>query len=198
MLTTAPGFSELDKCSIPQSVYDWLLEEQGKFYTNGVPIVSMQGKNAIKLGSHVGLLQTPCGWKIEILPKTSISHPTDDELRLGRRKLCEMISSYIGRGERQYGPAGLELFDWPISEFILREFLNELKSLVQKGMRHIYLRVDEESRYLRGQLRIADQVLQPVSRSHYFQIHHDIFTVNRPENRLLRKALEITASLTKN
>ncbi len=45
-------------------------------------------------------------------------------------------------------------------------------------------------RFLRGRLDLAKQLRQPAGRQHLFQIQHDIFEPDRPENRLLHSALD--------
>jgi 5-methylcytosine-specific restriction enzyme subunit McrC len=63
--------------------------------------------------------------------------------------------------------------------------------MVLRGLRFTYERVEEESQYIRGRLDINKQLRQPAGRQHRFRIIHDVFSANRPENRLLKKALEI-------
>lgn len=53
-----------------------------------------------------------------------------------------------------------------------------------------YLRIEEESRYIRGQLNMAVQLRQPAGRDHLFHISHDIYQPNRLENRLIKSALD--------
>lgn len=188
VLTLKEGENSIDKHSIPKTAFDWLLEEHEKFFKNGQPTLSIAGKGAIKLESYVGFLQSPCGTEIEILPKTS--HDVSANLAETRKTVCEMIYTYLGNKERSYDAADLKLFNWPVSEFIIGQFLEELNILIRKGLRHSYVRNEEESKFLRGQLRVSQQIRQPTSRAHFFQISHDVFSVDRPANRLIRSALE--------
>ena len=72
----------------------------------------------------------------------------------------------------------------------MAQFLQSLDHLVTRGMRFDYVRVEEEQRFLRGQLDVVRQMRQPPGRQHYFQIRHDIFSPDRAENRLLKSALD--------
>lgn len=56
--------------------------------------------------------------------------------------------------------------------------------------------MEEEQRFLRGQLNVVAQMRQPPGRQHHFQIRHDIFTADRAENRLLKLALEHVCQAT--
>jgi len=64
-----------------------------------------------------------------------------------------------------------------------------LDHLIKRGLRFDYQRVEEEQRYLRGQLDVVKQMRQPPGRAHIFNIRHDLFLPDRPENRLLKSAL---------
>jgi len=58
-----------------------------------------------------------------------------------------------------------------------------------------YLRVEATERFLRGQLDVVRQMRQPPGRDHLFNIRHAVFVPDRPENRLLKLALERVAKL---
>ena len=52
-------------------------------------------------------------------------------------------------------------------------------------------------RFLRGRLRVGQQARQPAGRQHLFQVEHQVFDANRPENRLIATALRKVAGLTR-
>jgi 5-methylcytosine-specific restriction enzyme subunit McrC len=78
----------------------------------------------------------------------------------------------------------------------MAQFLAELDHLVKRGIRFDYQRIEEEQRFLRGQLNVVAQMRQPPGRQHHFQIRHDVFLPDRAENRLLKLALEQVAKTT--
>jgi 5-methylcytosine-specific restriction enzyme subunit McrC len=57
--------------------------------------------------------------------------------------------------------------------------------------------VQEDQKFLRGQLQHAKYMRQPPSQRHILPIEHDIYEMNRAENRLIRSALEIVCKKTK-
>src|SRR5690606_25318102 len=85
------------------------------------------------------------------------------------------------------------LFDAPLSEWIMERFLVALDQLIKRGVRSDYIRIEAQERYLRGRLDLVRQIRQPTGRQHILQIEHDILVPDRPENRLLKSALEIVA-----
>jgi 5-methylcytosine-specific restriction enzyme subunit McrC len=61
---------------------------------------------------------------------------------------------------------------------------------VHRGLRSDYVRIQAERNFIKGRLRIGQQLRQPPSKQHKFQIEYDCFLPNRPENRLLKTALQ--------
>lgn len=193
-LTTAavaPG--NLDCAQISESAFDWLCELSSSFNLNGATLLQVDGRHALKWDSYVGILETPCGTRLEILPK---HHEQEDCLVKSRQLLRKLIQQALQLKPREVSVASLELFDAPLSEWVMGQFLAELDLLVKRGVRFDYQRIEEEQRFLRGQLDVVAQMRQPPGRQHHFQIRHDVFLPDRAENRLLKLALELVAKST--
>jgi 5-methylcytosine-specific restriction enzyme subunit McrC len=75
-------------------------------------------------------------------------------------------------------------------EALLSHFLQEVTTLVHRGIRSDYVRIQAEKTFIKGRLRIAQQIRQPLSKQHHFQIEYDCFLPNRPENRLIKASLQ--------
>lgn len=192
-LTTAQIESSLDLAQISSSAFDWLCELSASFSRGGATLLQVEGRRSLKWDSYVGVLETPCGTRLEILPK---HHEQDDCLVKSRQLLRKLIQRALQLKPREASVASLELFEAPLSEWVMRQFLSELDYLVKRGIRFDYQRVEEEQRFLRGQLNVVAQMRQPPGRQHHFQIRHDVFLPDRAENRLLKLALEQVANTT--
>src|ERR1019366_3683680 len=57
--------------------------------------------------------------------------------------------------------------------------------------------VSEESRLLRGRLLVSRHVRRSPARRIEFDIEHEIFSFNRPENRLLKSAVGMICTTTR-
>ena len=101
-----------------------------------------------------------------------------------------MLYSALHLPYKEAHSATLNRMNLPIHEWIYNQFLTHLNQLVVSGLRFDYLRIEEESRYIRGQLDITAQQRQPTGRAHIFHINHDIYHPNRIENRLIKTALD--------
>ncbi|WP_122770751.1 McrC family protein [Pseudomonas viridiflava] len=184
----------LDIAQVSPSAFDWLCELNSRFSKAGAALVQIEDRRWLKLDNYVGVLETPCGTRIEILPK---HFEEGDCIQQSRALLKRMIQKSLDLPTRKVGAAGLERFDAPLTEWVMSSFLDALDHLIKRGMRFDYQRVEEEQRYLRGQLNTARQMRQPPGRQHHFQIRHDVFFPDRPENRLLKTALDIVCKTTR-
>lgn len=178
----------LDIAQVTQSTFDWLCELNASFTQAGAAIAQVQDRRLLKLDNYVGVVETPCGTRLEILPK---HFEQDDCIRQSRTLLCRMIQKSLKLPAREVGAASLERFDAPLSEWVMGRFLAALDELIKRGLRFDYQQVEEERTFLRGQLNAAMQMRQPASRQHQFHIRHEVFLPDRAENRLLRTALDI-------
>lgn len=185
----------LDRAQISQSAFDWVCKLNESFSAAGTSLAIVEGRTWLRLHKHVGVIETPCGTRIEILPK---HHESGDVVHESRTLLRRMIASSFDLPAREVGAADLQLFNAPMTEWIMGRFLTALEHIVKTGIRFDYRRVEEEQRYLRGQLNTVRQVRQPPGKQHLFHIRHDVFDSDGPENRLLKLALELVSKTTQN
>jgi 5-methylcytosine-specific restriction enzyme subunit McrC len=186
-LTTGICSNTLDTHHISPAAFDWLCTLQSRLRPGGASLLEVEGRQWLRLDSLVGVIQTPCGTTLEILPKT---HSHEDGVASSRAMLRKMIMALLDLPAKEAGEAVLERFDVPLSEWVMRQYLLALQRLVQRGLRQDYVRVEEELPYLRGQLDTTAQMRQTPGRAHHFHVRHDVFMPDRAENRLLKLALE--------
>ncbi|TCB69245.1 restriction endonuclease [Acinetobacter sp. ANC 4216] len=191
--------STLDHAYISESAFEHLCELAASFSKHGAKVFELAGRRKIKLDQYVGVIETKCGTRIEMLPKHVEMSGTDDQsiIQQERRLLQEMLSVSLHLPYREAGAANLNRFKQSLHEWIISQFLASFERLVQRGLRFDYNRVQEEQRFLRGQLQHVKYMRQPPSKRHIFPIEHDVYEVNRPENRLIRTALEIVCKKAK-
>ena len=68
-LTTDQVEITLDQASISKSAFDWLCNCYSKFNKSGASLLVIEGHHQLRLDNYVGIIETPCGTSIEILPK---------------------------------------------------------------------------------------------------------------------------------
>lgn len=195
-LTTHPVKEpSLALAQVTPSAFGHLCALSEQFSRGGASLVQVDGRTRLRLDSFVGVIQTPCGTTVEILPKHTDGTGERDK-QASRALLRRLVQSMFDMKAREVGVASLETFNAPLTEWVIARFLAELDHIVQRGLRFSYQRVEEEQPFLRGQLNVMAQLRQPPGREHRFQIRHDVFTPDRAENRLLRSALDLVCKQT--
>jgi 5-methylcytosine-specific restriction enzyme subunit McrC len=170
--------------------YAYSSEKEHRF----VQVASYHGIKALRVVNFVGLLTTPDGTQIEILPKTS-EHGQD--VAQTRALLWKMLSvvedlTFLASTEAQ-----LMLRNMPLPEALISIFLQQAATLIRRGLRRDYERIEAEEPFLRGRLRVSSQMRQPPGRQHLFQIEYDVHSANRAENRLLHAAIILAGKWSK-
>ncbi|MFC4654011.1 McrC family protein [Rheinheimera marina] len=176
----------LDRAQITASAFRWLVELGQQFRANGLVLLELDNQQWLRLDNFVGVLESPCGQVIEILPKHRSATNCIDS---ARRLLCKLICNALDIKSRDSSHASIERFDTALPEWLMRQFLQELDFLFKRGLRFEYQRIEEQQRFLRGRLDVQKQLRQAPGREHLFHIQHDVFSADRPENRLLKTAL---------
>lgn len=191
--------SSLAHAYISEKAFEHLCELAASFSKHGARVFELAGRRKLKLDQYVGVIETPCGTRIEILPKHVELNGADDQdiIQQERKLLQKMLSVSLYLPYREAGAANLNRFKQPLHEWIISQFLFSFERLVQRGLRFDYNRIQEDQKFLRGQLQHVKYMRQPPSKKHIFPIEHDVYEVNRPENRLIRTALEVVCKKTK-
>ncbi|MGZ8160233.1 MAG: McrC family protein [Methylobacter sp.] len=187
-LTTDTISATLDQASISASAFDWLCNLASSFSKSGASLLQVENRRWLRLDNYVGVVETPCGTLLEILPKHS-GDASESTATDSRKLLIKMLEVALDLPIRTTDKTDIQTFQHPLLEWVMKQFILSLDHLVKRGLRFDYQRVEEEQRYLRGQLDLNKQVRQPPGRAHIFNIRHDLFLPDRPENRLLKSAL---------
>lgn len=194
--------SNLDHAYVSQSAFDALCDLAAEFSRSGAKLLVLAGRKSLKLDQYVGVIETPCGTRLEILPKhielqSGVDHQ-QQVLYKARQLLQDMLNVALSLKARDVGAASLQHFNYPIYDWVMQQFLVLTQQLIQQGLRFDYQRVSETQPYLRGQLRQAQVMRQSPAQRHLFPIDHDVFIADRAENRLIKTALEKICRQVKN
>lgn len=190
-LTTRQISSSLDCASISASAFDWLLR-YGRGNDDDFPFVQIASPDTISLQNYVGVIETPCGTRIEILPK-HVSEASD--VTKIRTVLIKMIAESLNLRPRRAGNADVAAFHMPMTEWFASAFLDEASDLIRRGLRSGYATTETREPFLRGRLDVARQI-GAANGLHQFSVQLDEYSLDRPENRILRSGVEHVARNT--
>lgn len=151
-----------------------------------IDICCSKGQQFIKFNNYVGVITLPCGVTFEILPK--ISNGTDD-VAYARKTVLKMleVSSYIKPQTNQLGT--IDIAKIPIFEIYISLFLKEIDILIKRGLKSTYIEVEENVPTLNGKIIFTKHVLHNFVHKERFYVSHDIYHINRPENKIIKSTL---------
>ena len=142
-----------------------------------------KGCECLRLKNYVGLLETPDGTQIEILPKTA-SNAAE-----GRATVLKMLRCLPDAPFRSLPTASLQSTSLPLWEVFITAFLEEVTKIVQHGLQKSYVTTEENQPFLRGKLLIEKQLSQNIFRQEQFAVAHDEFLENIAPNRILKSCV---------
>lgn len=178
--------ASLDQATISRSAFDWLAE-QAVNATDGPALVSFVNARSLRVANYVGVVETACGMRLEILPKHVVEKGAVAE---SRSLLVRMISEALHLKPRAGPLADIEALRLPLPEWLASRFLDEVSHLIKRGLRQAYRRVDDRGPFLRGALDVERQIRSGPAGAHLIAHRHDVYTFDRAENRLLRSAVD--------
>lgn len=147
--------------------------------------------------NHVGLITLEDGSGIEILPKIA-GHASDAEGQDRTRKiLLKMLRTLEDAPCKRFSFSRLAAERSNLLEIFIGMFLDEAARLASLGLRSAYRSVERNERVYRGKLLHARHLKHNLARRDRFFLRHDEFSVDRPENRLIRTTLARLHSLSR-
>lgn len=162
---------------------------------NFIEIGWTKGTQFIKFNNYVGCFALPSGITFEILPKT---YGSSEDYVYARQTVLKMLemSSYVSFKSKKDALVGIEKI--PIFEIYIALFITEVDRLVKRGLKSSYIAVEENSNTLNGKLLFAKQVLYNNCHGEKFYVEHDLYDINRPENKVIKSALLLLKNKSRN
>lgn len=183
---------------VPAAVFGWLegqclrTSEEGD--TAWLRLTQRRGRRAVQVTSFVGVIRAPDGFQIEVLPK--VGKAIGGGVGEARKLLIEMLCCLQRFRHVQTDSAKISAARMPLLEVFIAEFLRTVELVVKRGLRSDYASRQGNLFALRGKLLVAPHLRQNLCRADRFFTEHDEFSTDRPENRLLRAALQRVLVLT--
>ncbi|EKO3518396.1 McrC family protein [Vibrio fluvialis] len=180
---------------ISESAYNYLKEVCLGSDEGGVgrclSLTKRYGYELIQVKNYVGVLFTPTGEHIEVLPKVGSKK---EDLKLSvedSREMLLMMLQHLGSFRHlSTSQANIASKKMPLLEVFINQFLQAVNSLVKKGVKSDYVTQVDNLNYKKGKLLTAQQVKRNLVNKHKFYVEYDEYLINRPVNRLIKTALQ--------
>ena len=134
--------------------------------------------------NYVGVILTRDGTEIEILPKVELSGDGSDAAV--RRIFLAMLRTVQEAPFKTFQTARLDTARMRLLELFVRMFLEEAQRLVRRGLKGGYAAVRGDERYVKGRILFSEQLRRNLCHRERVFVEHDVFSVDRPENRLVK------------
>jgi len=148
----------------------------------------------LKAKNYVGVIQTQ-NISIEILPKIFDGNDTQST----RDIFVSMLKVVLNINELQINKADIGITkNKNIFELFIALFINSVDILIKKGIKSDYIIQEQNSNFLKGKLKINEQLKQNYIHKERFFVQFDEYLQNRAENRLLKSTIELSLKKTRN
>jgi len=135
--------------------------------------------------NFVGVIQAKDGTTIEILPK--IRNVDEDK---SKEILIKMLKTLKNSPFKNFNMANVKSSKMPLLEIFISMFLEELSKLIKQGIKSDYITKEENLKFLKGKLKISDQIKYNTIHKERFYVEYQEFSSDRVENRLIKTTLE--------
>ena len=166
-----------------EAIEKFVLENETEQYLK-ITTKKAYGK-VLQAQNYVGVIQTKDGTTIEILPKIK----NFDEQK-SKEILINMLKALKKSPFKNFNTANLKAYKMPLLEIFISMFLEELSKLIQKGIKSDYIQKEENLKFLKGKLKISEQIKQNSIHKERFFVLYEEFSSDRVENRLIKTTLE--------
>lgn len=165
--------------------------------TEAVELLSLSVRRGvgkiITARNYVGLITMTDGTVIEILPKIAGDGLTEGETK---RIFFEMLKTLKDLSFKDFNVSSLRINRLTLLEIFIKMFIDEVAILTKQGLMAAYMPIEANERFYKGKFLASQNIKHNlVSRERVF-VRYDDFTLNRPENRLIKTTLNFLLKTT--
>ena len=157
----------------------------------------------ISVNNFVGVIQTPKGHQVQILPKIDLGRDENDVEEVNsftqtKKIFLKMIRSLRDLPIKHLDTTNLKTEKLPIFEIFISMYLQEAMILAKRGLKSAYLEHEDNLRFYKGKLMVSEHIKRNTAHKERFYMRYDEYDLNRPENRLIKSTLLKLMSLSMN
>ena len=210
LITFNPDYKERDGYTyVDESVFNCIVEFIHEFNGSNTQADAIDflkcftKKNigdVISAQNYVGLIQTRHGHQIQILPKIDFS-VSKDKAQIShdtRRIFLKMLRSMKDFPGKVFNDATMSVDRMNLYEMFIHMYLQDVRQLVKNGLKSAYIKKEENLPYYKGKLLVNQNIKQNLVHKERFYVSYDEYSINRPENRLIKSTLLKLLNLTGN
>ncbi len=182
------------------SLYNYISANQDESKEGEKPFaLSSKGKRRqIRVKNYVGVIETRDGLHLEILPKIHLSKTSNEEAET-KQVFLRMLKHLKNSPFVNVSKAHLEApKDFPILEVFIKSYILEVESQLQHGIKHDYILHEENVSFLKGKLKIIENIKRNHSNKARFYCEFSDYSPNIAINRVIKSTLLKLVNLSNN
>lgn len=187
--------------SLPERTFDaletFILANTSGIETEAVELLSLSARRGIgkiiTARNYVGLITMTDGTVIEILPKIAGGDISDGDTK---RIFLEMLKTLKDVTFKDFNVSHLHTDRLSLLEIFIKMFLDEVSILTKQGLKAAYTPVEANERFYKGKLLASQNIKHNLISHDRFFVRYDDFSINRPENRLIKSTLRFLLKQT--
>lgn len=137
--------------------------------------------------NYVGVIKMDDGTTIEILPKI-FSSETEDAGKT-KKLLVEMLKTLRNSPFKSLQTTNVNIEKMSIFEVFIRMFIDEVFSIVKRGLKCNYETIQSNEKVFKGKLKVSENIRYNYAHKERSYVEYDEFNINRVENKLLKSTL---------
>ncbi len=142
--------------------------------------------DTITFKNYVGVIELPSGRQIEILPKVEFRAGEQDQTKLIFLNMLRALDEFPAK---VFSMANLHVERMSIYDIFINIYLQQVRSLLRKGLRSAYINKNENLSRFKGKLLVVKQLKHNYINRQNFFVSYDDFELDRPENKLIKATL---------
>jgi 5-methylcytosine-specific restriction enzyme subunit McrC len=182
------------------SLYKYISNNQDDSKDGEKPFaLSAKGsKRQIRVKNFVGVIETKEGLHLEILPKIHLNKSSNTEVET-KKVFLRMLKHLKNSPFVNISKANLDApKDFPILEVFIKSYIVEVENRLQHGIKQDYILHEENVSFLKGKLKIAENIKRNHSDRAHFYCEFSEYSPNIALNRIIKSTLLKLLKLSKN
>lgn len=145
--------------------------------------------DTITIKNYVGLIQMKNGFQVQILPKIAFADGDDKEHTKTKKVFLHMLRSMRDFPSKVFTTASLQVDKMNLYELFINMYLQEVRTLVKRGLQSTYVHTEDNLNFFKGKLQIPQHIRYNSAHKERFYVAYDVYSQNRAENRLIKATL---------
>jgi 5-methylcytosine-specific restriction enzyme subunit McrC len=176
---------------LPSKLFEWLEQRCLKDDADNTHrLLTLRSRGSVKtlqVKNYAGVISLPGNAFIEVLPKTG---RREDNIDIARQQLLMMLRTLKSFRHIATSASRVRTSKMPLMDVFIQQFIDSVQQIVRQGLKRDYIRQQDNLPWMKGKLRVSAQLSKNCVRRDRFQVEFDDYSAERPENRILKTAID--------